>query len=168
MRKALTISLTALTFLITACGGQATHASRPPGPATATEAVTRPTHPAAAPTNPLVPLPIAIDTPTSAAEVSIETPVASVSFINDVLPIFENSCNKCHGVEQVKEGLDMRTYETLMAGSFNGTVITPGNAEDSFLVQQLLDGEMPKRGPKLTLEQIQIIINWVNAGALNN
>ena len=55
-----------------------------------------------------------------------------------------------------------------MAGSFNGTVITPGNAEDSFLVQQLLDGEMPKRGPKLTLEQIQIIINWVNAGALNN
>ena len=62
----------------------------------------------------------------------------------------------------------MRTYETLMAGSFNGTVITPGNAEDSFLVQQLFDGEMPKRGPKLTLEQIQIIINWINAGALNN
>jgi len=167
MRKALTISLTSLTFLIIACGGQATHASRPPEPATATEAVTRPTQPAA-PTNTPVPSPIAIDTPTSAAEVPTETPVASVSFINDVLPIFENSCNKCHGVEQVKEGLDMRTYETLMAGSFNGTVITPGNAEDSFLVQQLLDGEMPKRGPKLTLEQIQIIINWVNAGALNN
>jgi hypothetical protein len=85
-----------------------------------------------------------------------------------VLPILENSCNKCHGVEQIKEGLDMRTYETLMAGSFNGTVITPGNAEDSFLVQQLLDGEMPKRGPKLTHDQIQIIINWINAGALNN
>lgn len=62
----------------------------------------------------------------------------------------------------------MRTYEALMEGSFNGSVITPGNADDSFLVQQVLDGEMPKRGPKLTTEQIQIIIDWVNAGAINN
>ena len=55
-----------------------------------------------------------------------------------------------------------------MAGSFNGVVVIPGNAADSFLVQQLINGEMPKRGPKLTDEQIQIISDWINAGALNN
>jgi len=165
MKKALIISLAILTILITSCGGQTPQTQ--PGAATATETVSQPMQPAPSAITPFS-SPIATDTSSPAADAPTETPVASVSFINDVLPIFENSCNKCHGVEQIKEGLDMRTYETLMTGSFNGTVITPGNAEDSFLVQQLLDGEMPKRGPKLTLEQIQIIINWINAGALNN
>ena len=165
MKKALTMSLTLLTILITACGGQTPQTQL--RPATATETVIQPAQSAASTNTPLS-SPIVTDTSTSAAKAPTEAPVASVSFINDVLPILENSCNKCHGVEQIKEGLDMRTYETLMAGSFNGTVITPGNAEDSFLVQQLLEGEMPKRGPKLTHDQIQIIINWINAGALNN
>lgn len=62
----------------------------------------------------------------------------------------------------------MRTYETLMAGSFNGNVIIPGNAVDSFLIQKIIEGEMPKRGPKLSSEQIQIIVDWVNSGAINN
>jgi hypothetical protein len=29
-------------------------------------------------------------------------------------------------------------------------------------------GAMPKRGPKLTPAQIQIITDWINAGAPNN
>ena len=49
----------------------------------------------------------------------------------------------------------MRTYEGLMAGSFNGTVLVAGNSADSLLVQQVIKGKMPKRGPKLTTEQIQ-------------
>jgi mono/diheme cytochrome c family protein len=163
MNKVLVASLALLT-IIAACGGKTPHDSRPPEPATATETVTQPTQ-LSAPTDTPLPSPT-IHTPET--ETPTEASVANVSFTNDVLPIFENHCTKCHGVEQIKEGLDLRTYEGLMAGSFNGTVITPGNAEDSFLVQQLLDGEMPKRGPKLTIEQIQIIISWVNAGALNN
>lgn len=164
MRKTLTVSLILLTNLIAACGGQTNIGSRPPEPAITTETVIQPTQ---LPTSTDTPVPSPIVTVTG-TEVPTETSVADKSFINDVLPIFENNCNKCHGIEQIKEGLDLRTYETLMAGSFNGTVITPGNAEDSFLVEQLLKGEMPKRGPKLTLEQIQIIIDWVNGGALNN
>jgi hypothetical protein len=84
------------------------------------------------------------------------------------MPILTNSCNECHGVKQVKEGLDMQTYESLMAGSFNGPVLVAGNSADSFLVQQVVKGKMPKRGPKLTAEQIQIISDWIDAGALNN
>ena len=152
----------ALTFLfavtLTACGTQAVQT--PLEPATATLTSVPPTQ-----------VPTATNPPPTATAISFtetETPSINLSFANDVMPIFINSCNKCHGLEQIKEGLDMRTYETLMKGSFNGSVITPGNADDSFLVQQLLDGEMPKRGPKLTTEQIQIIIDWVNAGAINN
>jgi hypothetical protein len=84
------------------------------------------------------------------------------------MPILANSCNECHGGKQIKEGLDMRTYDSLMAGSFNGAVIVAGNSADSFLVQQVVNGKMPKRGPKLTPGQIKIISDWINAGALNN
>lgn len=70
--------------------------------------------------------------------------------------------------DHVSEGLDMNSYETLMAGSQNGPVITAGDANDSLLIQKVVEGEMPKRGPKLTPIQIQILTDWINAGAQNN
>jgi len=36
------------------------------------------------------------------------------------------------------------------------------------LVELVTTQKMPKRGPKLTPPQIQIITDWVNQGALNN
>jgi mono/diheme cytochrome c family protein len=163
MKKKLIISLTLLALTITACGGQATQTR--PEPAAPTQAVTQPTPvstSASAATDTTVPTTEATDEPATQA------PVAGVSFANDVLPILVNSCNDCHGVKQTKEGLDMRTYESLVAGSFNGTVLVAGNSADSFLVQQVVEGKMPKRGPKLTPEQIKIISDWIDAGALNN
>jgi uncharacterized membrane protein len=106
--------------------------------------------------------------PRSTTQTASSAGGASVSFANDVMPIFNNTCIKCHGVEEIKAGLDMRTYDTLMAGSFKGPDVVAGNADKSLLIQLILDGKMPKRGTKLTPEQIQIITNWVNAGALNN
>lgn len=91
-----------------------------------------------------------------------------VSFANDVQPILESRCAKCHMGEFVSEGLHMDTYETLMAGSDHGPVIVPGDADDSLLVEKLLSSEMPKRGPKLTPIQIQTITDWIDAGAPNN
>jgi mono/diheme cytochrome c family protein len=84
------------------------------------------------------------------------------------MPIFSGSCNDCHGGKQTKAGLDMTTYGSLMTGSFDGTVIVAGNSADSLLVQLATEGKMPKRGPKLTAEQIQTISEWIDAGALNN
>jgi cyanophycinase-like exopeptidase len=66
------------------------------------------------------------------------------------------------------ENLNMETYDSLMAGSQNGAVIVAGNAKESLLARKILKGEMPKRGPKLTPAQVQIIIDWINAGAPNN
>jgi len=91
-----------------------------------------------------------------------------VSYVNDVQPILESRCGNCHMGEFVSEGLHMDTYESLMEGSDHGPVIVPGDAGESLLVQQLVKGKMPKRGPKLTPAQIQIITNWIEAGALNN
>jgi hypothetical protein len=55
-----------------------------------------------------------------------------------------------------------------MAGSDNGPVIAPGDAANSLLVEMVATQKMPKRGPKLTPPQVQLITDWVNQGALDN
>ena len=62
----------------------------------------------------------------------------------------------------------MKSYADIMAGSDNGPVIVPGDADNSLMVELLLANKMPKRGPKLTPPQTQLIVDWVNQGALDN
>jgi uncharacterized membrane protein len=92
----------------------------------------------------------------------------NVTFVNDVQPILERRCTKCHGGEFPSEGLKLESYESLMAGSQNGGVIIVGDANNSLIIQKLESGEMPKRGQHLTTEQIELIRQWINEGALNN
>jgi hypothetical protein len=68
----------------------------------------------------------------------------------------------------VEEGLYLRTYEEILAGSDNGAVVIPGDVEGSLLIELVANQEMPKRGPKLTPAQVQIFSDWVAAGAPNN
>jgi uncharacterized membrane protein len=107
-------------------------------------------------------------TPTS-APVATEPAVASgVSFVSEVQPILKSRCVNCHGGQKTEEGLNLTSYEGLMAGSDNGLVIIPGDADNSLLGQTLIEREMPKRGPKLNPDQAQVIIDWINQGALDN
>jgi hypothetical protein len=105
------------------------------------------------------PAPTATPTP-----LPTDTTVSTVSFANDVLPIMKSRCINCHGGQKMEEGLDLTSYQTLMAGSDNGPAISPGDANNSPLGQTLIEREMPKRGPKLKPDQAQLIIDWINAG----
>ena len=157
----LLIGLTLLTIaLLSACGGQA-------GPATSapTQAAVQPT--SIPPTEP-APVSTATTAPADAAVTEQPAATTSISFANDIMPILESRCINCHGSERTQKGLDVKTYESLMAGSENGPVVTPGDAGNSLLVDQLVQGKMPKRGPKLTPDQVQLITDWINAGAQKN
>ncbi len=55
-----------------------------------------------------------------------------------------------------------------MAGSMNGPVIEPGNVENSYLIEQIVTGKMPKKEPRLLPAEIRLITAWVEAGAPNN
>lgn len=132
-----------------------------PAPA-ATEAPTNVPPTSAAPTT--APEPTAAPAPT-------EAPAATggVSFANDVLPIFETSCIKCHGGADGEKGeLNLTTYEKVMQGGEEGSDIMPGDAANSLLHQMINTGKMPKRASKLSQEQIDLIGQWINEGALNN
>lgn len=93
---------------------------------------------------------------------------SAVSFAGDVYPILENRCVKCHGGEKTEEGLVMTSYADLLKGSWNGPVLEPGDAENSFLVEQIVSGEMPKKEPRLLPAEIRVIRAWIEAGALDN
>jgi uncharacterized membrane protein len=152
--------------LLTACGTQATNA-----PASSpTEAVALDTQ---APTNPPLSADTAAPTDTTiatepAAATQPAAQGATVSFAQDVLPIIESRCANCHGGERTEKSLNLKTYADMMQASENGPVVTAGNATDSKLVELIVDQKMPKRGPKLTPPQVQLISDWVNQGALNN
>lgn len=109
-------------------------------------------------------------TATPAGESPTSAPVAAttVSFANDILPIFESRCVNCHGGDRTEEGLSLKTYADTMKGSKDGAVIVPGDADHSKLAELVITQKMPKRGPKLTPTQIQLIVDWINQGALDN
>jgi len=157
----LTVSLLA-SIILAACGAQNADSE----PVSASE---KPTTVAIEPEPTVAPVETPKEFPTEApTEAPAEAPAGKVSFANDVFPIIESRCINCHGGDRIEEGLVMLSYDGLMAGSDNGPVIVPGDVEGSLLVELVTSKEMPKRGPKLTPPQIQIITDWVAAGALNN
>lgn len=167
MRAALVIALL-IVGLLSACGTQATEA-----PSTASE----PTEVAIEPTRVMTEVSAPSDTaiparspvsPTAVPATQASGQGTTVSFANDILPILESRCKNCHGGNKIEEGLILLSYADIIKGSLNGPVVTPGDANNSLLVELLVNQKMPKRGPKLTPSQIQPIIDWINQGALEN
>ena len=148
-----------LVGLLSACGSQPTEA-----PVSApTEASVPATE---APANP--PTDTAQPQATEAPTTDASGQAATVSFAKDVLPILESRCINCHGGDRVEEGLNLKTYAGVMTGSENGAVIAAGDSNNSLLAELVSTQKMPKRGPKLTPPQVQLIIDWINQGALDN
>jgi hypothetical protein len=92
-----------------------------------------------------------------------EVPVleGAPTFENYVGPLFATKCTGCHG-ELATGGLNMLTYADLMKGGANGPVIIPGDSAGSTLFQLQSVGE---HFANLTSEELEIIKQWINAGA---
>lgn len=154
----------ATLLLLAACGGSAPAATDAPAPAATTAPTTESPTATQSPAQDTAPTNTAEPAPTEAAA----SASGEISFANDILPILESRCINCHGGQRTSEGLDMKSYEALMAGSQNGSVITPGDAASSSFITLSAEGKMPKRGPKLTPAEVQLLTDWVNTGAPNN
>lgn len=119
-------------------------------------------------TNPS-PAPITETTTLSSTFDPSKVDLSNVSFSNDVLPIFEQHCFKCHGeIDNPEEGLQLTSRKKVMAGSLNGGVVSPGNPDESYLVEMIVKGKMPKKGEPLTQTEIDVIVAWIEQGALDN
>ena len=91
------------------------------------------------------------------------------SFNADISPILTERCAfaGCH-VADGPEDVDLRTYATLQKGGEHGPIVIAGNARESELVVEIVEGKMPPDGSPLEAYKIQLIIDWINNGAKEN
>ncbi len=98
-------------------------------------------------------------------------PLASaegISFETQILPILKNKCSECHGDENPEVMLTVVNYEELMQGSEFGIIINPSDPATSYMLEMIETGEMPQDGEGVTSEELSLIKEWIEEGALNN
>jgi mono/diheme cytochrome c family protein len=94
-------------------------------------------------------------------------PSADVSFADDILPLFERECAVCHGIFG---GWSADDYEDVMTSGDNAPVVIAGDPEASLLLQLMRATDrsvMPPSGA-LSPADIQLVTDWIRAGALDN
>jgi hypothetical protein len=91
------------------------------------------------------------------------------SFATDVLPILQESCSVCHGT---LGGWDSSSRAEVVDSGAHGPAVIPGDPRGSLLAQKLLgtqsEGTIMPPGGKLPQSKIQIILDWIAAGAPDN
>jgi hypothetical protein len=91
-------------------------------------------------------------------------------FERDVRPLLAENCYKCHSLssEKLKGGLLLDSREGVMRGGKDGAVISPGQPNQSRLVEAVHYRDphlqMPPKG-RLSDKQIAILADWVKMGA---
>jgi len=91
------------------------------------------------------------------------------NFQDDIIPIFEQSCNSCHNPDRARGGLDLTNINAILAGGSSGEVSLPGDPDGSLLYllpARLQEPHMPPRGEKIEKSQLLLIKNWIAQGML--
>ncbi len=96
-------------------------------------------------------------------------PVArTVDFARDIQPLFEASCVQCHARGKAKGSFSLETRADWMTGGDHGAPAAAGRSAEAPVVAMIsgLDPEsvMPKKGKKLTREQVAVFRAWIDQG----
>ncbi len=93
---------------------------------------------------------------------------ADVDFTRDIQPIFERSCQACHGPAQQMAELRVDSKESLFHGGVSGGSVKPGDPEASHLYRRVAgigdQARMPMGG-ELPADEIALIKAWIEQGA---
>lgn len=98
----------------------------------------------------------------------LPTSLAAVDFAHDVMPVLRKHCAECHAGASKKGGLAINTRAELLAGGESGSVVIPGDAARSRLIELVEstdDAEwMPPKGSRVSAAEIQTLKNWISEG----
>ena len=89
--------------------------------------------------------------------------LGQIDYNSQIQTIFNESCTNCHGNSG---GLKLESYQDLMDGGQSGDQIIPNNHASSNLWQRINSGEMPPGNNDLSSEEINLIAQWIDEGAL--
>ena len=108
----------------------------------------------------------------AAIDVAKLPPAASgtVPFSQQIQPLLAERCYSCHGEKKQESGLRLDRRDAALRGGDHGALLVPGRSSDSLLVAVLAGAHsdvaaMPKKGEKLSLEQVGLIRAWIDQGA---
>ncbi len=108
----------------------------------------------------------------AASAVSAADPSGPVSFQQEVLPLLEQHCNRCHHPDESQGGLDLTRMSTIRrGGDQHGTSLVPGKPNESPLIRVLtgdIEPAMPLESEALPQEQIERLTRWVKEGAIDD
>lgn len=95
---------------------------------------------------------------------------AAPDFREQIQPILERNCVRCHTKDKVKGGLRMDTHELLLEGGETADAVVAGNVEKSELLVRIHlrpidEGVMPDEGQALKPEEVALLDAWVEGGA---
>ena len=97
------------------------------------------------------------------------TPLAAApTFTKDVAPILAANCAGCHAANVTMGTLDLDTYAGIQKGGHSGPVVVPGKSAESLLYLRITGKAtpaMPLNGKKLADNEIEVIRQWIDAGA---
>ncbi|MEM1069208.1 MAG: DUF1549 domain-containing protein, partial [Planctomycetota bacterium] len=93
-----------------------------------------------------------------------------VDYLRDIKPLLAEKCYACHGALAQESSLRLETRQLMIDGGDSGTVIVPGMADRSSLVERIIaDGfdrmPPPEEGSALTTDQVQLLRQWIDQGA---
>lgn len=100
----------------------------------------------------------------------VGTGAEKITYDDQVLPIFEQSCLNCHNPDKTKGGLDLSSFAATLKGSSGGKIVQAGDNASSLLAAVMQTGEpkMPPEGDKLPKAHIATLKSWIEGGLLES
>ena len=94
---------------------------------------------------------------------------AAADYQTDVKPVLTARCYSCHGVLKQEGDLRLDTVDLMLKGGDSGPAIVAEDIGSSVLMERITsddeDLRMPPEGHRLTSEQIDFIVEWIQQGA---
>ncbi|MBW3596640.1 MAG: hypothetical protein KY475_05130 [Planctomycetes bacterium] len=75
--------------------------------------------------------------------------------------LLKRRCHACHGAEHKYEDLEVLDRDGLIEDGY----LTPGDPDDSRILQVIEGDEMPKGGPPLSAAEKELLRRWISEGA---
>jgi mono/diheme cytochrome c family protein len=91
-----------------------------------------------------------------------------IDFKSEIKPILEASCIKCHGRGRSRGGFEIDSRQSLLKGGDTGPGAVAGKSANSLIIELVsglnADEVMPKKGKKLTPEEVGALRAWIDQG----
>ncbi|MCA9060070.1 MAG: DUF1549 domain-containing protein, partial [Planctomycetaceae bacterium] len=102
---------------------------------------------------------------------AVKPETAAPDFLKAVRPIFDRHCVSCHGPDQQEGNLRLdRKQSALHEGENYAPAIVAGDANGSplfqFVSSENADLQMPPKGARLSVDEVTVLRDWINQGAV--